>query len=155
MEEEYFISVFNEGYPFERYIFKEPVKINALFDDLFLTELFIPSTEIKPILDSTGDLMGFTEIPLNEIYVKVKGKFGEARLSFFDFADDIREEIRYSLIMDFGQYEWESLYVQGDDDDDEMLKDAIEGQRVLIEKKYGVCNIKENISLNNEEEDQP
>lgn len=99
--------------------------------------------------------MGFTEIPLNEIYVKVKGKFGEARLSFFDFADDIREEIRYSLIMDFGQYEWESLYVQGDDDDDEMLKDAIEGQRVLIEKKYGVCNIKENISLNNEEEDQP
>lgn len=41
MEEEYFISVFNEGYPFERYIFKEPVKINALFDDLFLTELFI------------------------------------------------------------------------------------------------------------------
>lgn len=155
MKEEYFISVFNERYPFERYIFKEPVKINALFDDLFLTELFIPSTEIKPILDSTGDLMGFTEIPLNEIYVKVKGKFGEARLSFFDFADDIREEIRYSLIMDFGQYEWESLYVQGDDDDDEMLKDAIEGQRVLIEKKYGVCNIKENISLNNEEEDQP
>ena len=155
MKEEYFISVFNERYPFERYIFKEPVKINALFDDLFLTELFIPSTEIKPILDSSGDLMGFTAIPLNEIYVKVKGKFGEARLSFFDFADDIREEIRYSLIMDFGQYEWESLYVQGDDDDDEMLKDAIEGQRVLIEKKYGVCNIKENISFNNEEEDQP
>ena len=56
--------------------------------------------------------------------------------------------------MDFGQCEWESLYVQGDDDDDEMLNDAIEGQRVLIEKKYGVCNIKDNI-LNNEEEDQP
>ena len=155
MKEEYFISVFNERYPFERYIFKEPVKINALFDDLFLTELFIPSTEIKPILNSTEDIMGFTEVPSNEIYVKVKGTFGEARLSFFDFADDIREEIRYSLIMDFGQYEWESLYVQGDADDDEMLIDAIEGQRVLIEKKYGVCNIKENISLNNEEEDQP
>lgn len=155
MTEEYFISVFNERYPFERYIFKESVKINTLFDDLFLTELFIPSTEIKPILDSTGDIVRFTEVPLNEIYVKVKGKFGEARLSFFDFADDIREEIRYSLIMDFGQCEWESLYVQGDDDDDEMLNDAIEGQRVLIEKKYGVCNIKDNISLNNEEEDQP
>lgn len=146
MKEEYFISVFNERYPFERYIFKEPVKINALFDDLFLTELFIPSTEIKPILNSTEDIMGFTEVPSNEIYVKVKGTFGEARLSFFDFADDIREEIRYSLIMDFGQYEWESLYVQGDADDDEMLIDAIEGQRVLIEKKYGVCNIKDNIS---------
>lgn len=155
MNEEYFISVFNERYPFERYIFKEPVKINALFGDLFLTELFVPSTEIKPILDSKGDLMGFTEVPLNEIYVKVKGAFGEARLSFFDFTDDIREEIRYSLIMDFGQYEWESLYIQYDDDADEMLKDAIEEQRVLIEKKYGVCNIKENISLNNEEEDQP
>lgn len=153
MNEEYFISTFNERYPFERYIFKEPVKINALFDDLFLTELFIPSTEIKPILGSTGNLIRFTEVPLNDIYVKVKGTFGEARLSFFDFADDIREEIRYSLIMDFGQCEWESLYVQGDDDDDEMLNDAIEEQRVLIEKKYGVCNIKENISLNNEEEE--
>ena len=155
MNEEYFISVFNERYPFERYIFKYPVKINILFDDLFLTELFVPSTEIKPILDSTGDLIRFTAVPLNEIYVKVKGTFGEARLSFFDFADDIREEIRYSLIMDFGQCEWESLYVQGDDDDDEMLNDAIEEQRVLIEKEYGVCNIKDNISLNNEEEDQP
>ena len=155
MDEEYFISVFNERYPFERYIFKEPVKINRQFDDLFLTELFIPSTEIKPILDSTGDLIRFTEVPLNEIYVKVKGTFGEARLSFFDFADNIREEIRCSLIMDFGQCEWESLYVQGDDDDDEMLKDAIEEQRILIERTYGVCNIKDNASLNNEEEDQP
>ena len=98
MTEEYFISVFNERYPFERYIFKEPVKINSLFDDLLVTELFIPSTEIKPILDGTGSLMAFTEVPHDEIFVKVKGTFGESRLSFFDFAYDVREDIRYSLI---------------------------------------------------------
>ena len=71
MTEEYFISVFNERYPFERYIFKKPVKINSLFDDLLVTELFIPSTEIKPILDGTGSLMTFTEVPHDEIFVKV------------------------------------------------------------------------------------
>lgn len=152
MTEEYFISVFNERYPFERYIFKTPVKINSLFDDLFVTELFIPSTEIKPILDQTGSLIRFTEVPADEIFVKVTGPFGEARLSLFDFADGVREDIRYSLIMDFGQYEWESLYVRDDDADDEELKDAIETQRELIEKKYGACNVKDNISMNNKEE---
>lgn len=144
MTEEYFISVFNERYPFERYIFKTPVKINSLFDDLFVTELFIPSTEIKPILDRTGSLIRFTKVPANEIFVKVTGPFGEARLSLFDFADGVREDIRYSLIMDFGHHEWESLYVRDDDADDEELKEAIETQRELIEKKYGACNVKNN-----------
>ena len=151
MTEEYFISVFNERYPFERYIFKKPVKINSLFDDLFVTELFIPSTEIKPILDGTGSLMTFTEVPHDEIFVKVKGTFGESRLSFFDFAYDVREDIRYSLIMDFGQCEWESLYVE-DEADEEELQEAIENQRRLIETKYGVCNIKEHTPIYNKEE---
>ena len=46
-----FVNTFNEYYPFERYIVKEPKKINYLFDDVVLTELFIPSTEIKPCVD--------------------------------------------------------------------------------------------------------
>ena len=46
-----FINTFNEYYPFERYIVKEPKKINYLFDDVLLTELFVPSTEIKPCID--------------------------------------------------------------------------------------------------------
>ena len=49
MNDKEFINTFNEYYPFERYIVKEPKKINYLFDDVLLTELFVPSTEIKPV----------------------------------------------------------------------------------------------------------
>ena len=40
-----FINEYNNYYPFERYIVKTPKSINCLFDDVQLTELFIPSTE--------------------------------------------------------------------------------------------------------------
>ena len=50
MTDKEFIDTYNEYYPFERYIVKNPEKINYLFDDALLCELFIPSTEIKPII---------------------------------------------------------------------------------------------------------
>jgi len=37
-----FLSVFNEYYPFERYIVKDPKSITYLFDDAILTEIFVP-----------------------------------------------------------------------------------------------------------------
>lgn len=136
-----FINTFNGYYPFERYILKEPKQVNSLFDDVLLTEIFIPSTEIKPITDDNGNLITFTEVPEDEIYVKLKGPGGEFRMSYFDFADHIREEIRYSVILDFGQYEWECLYVDHEDDDDE-LKEALQIQKDKIIEKYGSCEIK-------------
>lgn len=36
-----FINTFNEYYPFEKLIIKEPKQINYLFDDVLLTEIFI------------------------------------------------------------------------------------------------------------------
>ena len=36
-----FLSVFNEYYPLERYILKEPGSLGNLFDDLLLTEIFV------------------------------------------------------------------------------------------------------------------
>lgn len=35
MREEEFINIFNEYYPFERYVLKEPVQVNSIFDGVF------------------------------------------------------------------------------------------------------------------------
>ena len=139
-----FINVFNEYYPFERYIVKPPKSIVYLFDDALLTEIFIPSTEIKPIV-LDDQFIGFTEIPKNEIYVKVKGSAGEMRFALFDFADAVIDDIMCIVISDFGGYEWESLYVDHEDDNED-LKTALLEQKRLIEEKYGECGIKDTIN---------
>lgn len=139
-----FINVFNEYYPFERYIVKTPKSIVYLFDDALLTELFIPSTEIKPIV-LDGQFIGHTKVPKNEIYVKVKGSAGEMRFALFDFADAVIEDILYIIVSDFGGYEWEGLYVDHEDDNED-LKAALLEQKRLIEEKYGECGIKDTIN---------
>ncbi len=150
MTDKEFINTFNEYYPFERYIVKNPEKINYLFDDVLLSELFIPSTEIKPIIHE-GCFVGFTHINDNEIYLKLKCKnecddnWVEFKMAYYDFDDHIREEIRNIIISDFGGYEWECLYVEPDDFN--KLKEALQIQKKLIEEKYGVCNIKDNFII--------
>lgn len=139
-----FINVFNEYYPFERYIVKTPKSIVYLFDDALLTELFIPSTEIKPIVID-GQFVGHTKVPKNDIYVKVKGPSGEMRFALFDFADCVIEDIMSIVISDFGGYEWECLYVDHEDDNED-LKTALLEQKQLIEEKYGECNVKDTIN---------
>lgn len=139
-----FINEFNEYYPFERYIVKTPKSIVYLFDDALLTELFIPSTEIKPIV-LDGQFIGHTKVPKNEIYVKVKGSAGEMRFALFDFADGVIDDIMSIVISDFGGYEWECLYVDHEDDNED-LKTALLEQKRLIEEKYGECVIKDTIN---------
>ena len=144
MRIEEFVNVFNEYYPFERYIVKTPKSFVYLFDDALLTELFIPSTEIKPIV-LDGQFIGHTKVPKKEIYVKVKGPSGEMRFALFDFADVVIEDIMWIVISDFGGYEWESLYVDHENDDED-LKIALLEQKRLIEEKYGECGIKDTIN---------
>lgn len=144
MNVEDFINVFNEYYPFERYIVKTPKSINYLFDDALLTELFIPGTEIKPIVFD-DQFMGFTKIPKKEIYVKVKGPSGEMRFALFDFADAVIEDIMWIVISDFGGYEWEGLYVDHEGDNED-LKTALLEQKRLIEEKYGEYTVKDTIN---------
>ena len=144
MNVEEFINVFNEYYPFERYIVKTPKSIVYLFDDALLTEVFIPSTEIKPIV-LDGQFIGFTKFPKNEIYVKVKASAGEMRFALLDFADSVIEDIMYIVISDFGGYEWESLYVEHEDEIED-IKIALLEQKQLIEEKYGECNVKNTIN---------
>lgn len=145
MTDKEFVYAYNECYPFERYIVKNPERINYLFDDALLCELFIPSTEIKPIIHD-GEFVGSTQINDDDIYVKLKTLAGEFRMAYYDFSDHIREEIRRIIISDFGGYEWESLYVEHDDVDEELSK-ALQAQKTLIEEKYGVCSIKKNFIM--------
>lgn len=153
MTDREFINTFNEYYPFERYIVKNPKRINYLFDDVLLSELFVPSTEIKLVVYE-GGFTDFTCINDDEIYIKLKcknecdDKWVEFRMAYYDFDDYVREEIRGIIISDFGAYEWESLYVEHEEDDDcNELKDALQIQKKLIEHKYGVCNVKDNFII--------
>ena len=143
-----FLSVFNEYYPLERYIFKEQKSLGNLFDDLYLTELFIPETEIIPIfISEKGSNITFTKINPNRVYIKVKvignAGTGEIRLGYFDFAEHIREQIRLRFLDDIGQYEYECLYTDYDNID--RLADELKHQKELIIAKYGNCNVKSTI----------
>ena len=104
---------------------------------------FIPSTEIKPVI-LEEEFVGFTQINDDDIYVRLKTLAGEFRMAYYDFNDHVREEIRRIIISDFGGYEWESLYVEHDD---EELAKALQIQKTLIEEKYGVCSIKKNFMI--------
>lgn len=132
-----FINVFNEYYPFDRYIIEEPKSIEPTFDDLFLTEVFVPNTEIKPIIHNDS-LVSFTEVNRDEIYVKVKCKTEEFRIGYYDFEDNIRRSIINIVIEDFGEYEWECLYCQDEDTEYPELQSAINRQEALIEAKYNI-----------------
>lgn len=142
--DEEFITEFNEFYPFERYILKEPKSITHLFDDATLTEIFIPSTEIKPFIED-GKYVGSTEVDKDSIYVKIKGPAGEMRLAYFDFASHVREEIRVSVMQDFGC--WEDLYIEVEDT--EELTEALNTQKELIIAKYGECKVKDSVCESN------
>ena len=137
-----FLNIFNECYPFERYIFREPKSIGITFEDIVLIELFVPYTEIKPIINENGSLITFTRINKSEVYVKVRGNAGEMRFGYFDFSEPVREEIRTAFIVDFGEYNYESLYVDHEGDDNSDLRNLLGEQAKLIKAKYGECKIK-------------
>jgi hypothetical protein len=149
-----FINTFNDFYPYDRYIVKEPKQINYLFDDVILTEIFIPATEIKLYIDDEGGYHGHSEVPDDEIYIKLKCKnecddnWSEFRMAYSDFNEHIREEIRCIILKDFGGYEWQSLYVEYEEEYEyDELKDALKLQKQLITEKYGICNIKEYFNI--------
>ena len=141
-EDREFLSTFNECYPLERYIFKTPKSLGLTFDDVLLTEFFVPYTEIKPVLNDTGSLSYFTHVNEDEVYIKVKGLAGEMRFGYMDFNENIREQIRWIFIEDFGEYNYESLYVDHEDDDNSELRVLLKEQVQLIKEKYGDCKIK-------------
>lgn len=140
-----FLNVFNEYYPFERYIFKEPKSLGLAFDDAVLTEIFVPYTEIKPILNPDGSFARFTKLNPNEVYVKIKGNAGEMRFAYIDFNEHIRQQIQWDFVEDIGQSNYELLYVEPENENDNAeLKKLLKEQFRLIKDKYGDCKIKNN-----------
>ncbi|MBS7257910.1 MAG: hypothetical protein KIG63_05610 [Methanobrevibacter sp.] len=53
---------------------KEPKLIGNLFDDAYLTEIFVPNTKIEPILDDNGNYITSTKINSDEVYVRLRTK---------------------------------------------------------------------------------
>lgn len=133
--DEEFLMTFNEFYPFEKYIVKNPKRIND--DGALLTEIFVQKTKTDTDLDSDENFLCRKYSDTN-FYIKVKGDAGEMRFSYFDFAPHIREEIRRVFIEDFGQYNYDSLYFDnGDDEENQSLSEELDYQRKLITDKYG------------------
>lgn len=67
-------------------------------------------------------------------------------MAYYDFNAPIREEIRHIIISDFGYYEWECLYVEHENENDDLAI-ALQIQKKLIEEKYGTCNVKDNFIM--------
>lgn len=131
-----FISTFNEYYPFERYIMKEPKAINSLYDDAVLTEIFIPSANDKSYIND------------DDIYIKLRCNGVEFRMAYYDFSETLRENIRDTFYDDFGGYEYESLYMDYEDKEDyNELKEVLNEQMRLIKEKYGSCEVKPNFEI--------
>ena len=145
MTDKEFVEEFNTYYPFERYIFNNPKPLGNLFDDAVVIELFVPSTEIKAVFGEEGHFYGYTGINNDEVYIKLKTAASEIRIGYYDFAEHIREDIKWNIIQDFGSCEWEGLYTEHEDDSD--LKTALLKQKEIIEYKYGECKIKDNFQI--------
>ena len=139
--DEDFLSLFNYHYPLERYIFEKPMSLGLDFDDVQLMEIFVPDTEIKPIIVD-GQYIGSTKVNPHKVYIRVKGPAGEMRFGYMDFDSDIRETIRYNFYEDFGDY-FQYLYIDSEDEeiDKEVAKVLIKQYKLNIEK-YGSCKIK-------------
>ncbi len=145
--DEEFIEIFNNYYPFVKYILKVPKSLGFIYDDCVLTELFIPYFEAKPVLDRNGDLSYFTKRNYEELYCKIQGPAGEMRIAYLDFGEHIQETIRFMVIQDLGPENWQSLYVEYDENDySKELESELRLQKKLIQDKYGSVDIKDNIN---------
>ena len=72
----------------------------------------------------------------------------EFRMAYYDFEKHIREEIRHIILTDFGHYEWESLYMDYEDENEyDGLIEALRIQKQLITEKYSICNIKQHFRI--------
>ena len=67
-------------------------------------------------------------------------------MGLIDFDKSIYENVIFKLYEDFGDYAWESLYMDYDDEDEyDELQEVLLEQKRMITNKYGICNIKEHI----------
>lgn len=138
--EEQFIGTLVYGYPFERYMFKNPQPLNTAFSDAFLTEIFIPTYSKS----------------YDEVYVKIAGKknVGEITIGYSDFDESIRNTIRDMFVENIGANAYQGLYT----DDEECvaeLKERLNEQKILIKREYGECVIRDtfNNSIFEDEEE--
>lgn len=144
MTTEEFLNIFNEDYPYERYIFKNPKPISIAFNKLLLTEIWIPYTKIEPVLyDLNGKkaISYWTKIPDSDVNVKCSTESGEIILfNYYDFCDGVQENIISNWLEEIGDA-YQQMYIDYEDKSD---RDSMfEEQRLLNIKHYGDARVKQ------------
>ena len=92
-----------------------------------------------------------TKVNNDEIYVKLKCKDVIFRMALYDFDDRIKETIIEIVVEDIGSLNWQSLYIEYEDgnEEEDELKEILKEQKILITEKYRECNIKSNFKVTN------
>lgn len=135
-----FIDIFNDCYPFERYILKEPKSIGWVLDDLKLTEIFIPKTKIESITRNDR-IWKYTKVDEYKTYAKFKIKDDEIKICLVDLSEGMIGDIMWTVLADFGDC-WECLYIDHEGDElEEELRKKVSEQEKLIKNKYGTTGI--------------
>ena len=131
--DEDFLSLFNYHYPLERYIFEKPMSLGLDFDDVQLMEIFVPDTEIKPIIvDGQGNKQ------------MIADRVGQIRAQISTTTSDFdKEKLQERLAKLAGGDYFQYLYIDSEDEeiDKEVAKVLIKQYKLNIEK-YGSCKIK-------------
>lgn len=100
-----FIQIFNDYFPYERYRFKTPISISSVHDKMYMTEINIPKQKVNKYIPYNNDAI---RIIVNDSFC----------FSLTDFCDSIQQDIAAAVVEDFGQYEFQSLYCEYEDEED-------------------------------------
>lgn len=120
-----FLKIFNNYYPFERYLFFTPLKYTKT---MYVTEIHVKE---KP--EATFDREG--------VLITLKTPQGELEFSYFAFSDDLQGVIYSGFRLDLGYREFEMLCTEKGCEKE--LGEKLTQQYNLIMQKYGECHIKE------------
>jgi hypothetical protein len=121
-----FLNIFNDYYPFERYIFIAPLEYPKTMhvSEIYVKE--IPDGDFNP----------------EDVLITLKSSDGEIEFSYFGLSNDLQGKISDGFRLDLGYREFEMLYSERECEKE--LGKKLTQQYKLIMQKYGECHIKEN-----------
>lgn len=120
-----FLKIFNNYYPFERYIFIAPLEYPKT---MHVSEIYVKETP-------DGDFNR------EDVLITLKCSDGEIEFSYFGVSNDLQGKISEGFRLDLGYREFEMLYSERECEAE--LSKKLTQQYDLIMKKYGECHIKE------------
>ena len=120
-----FLKIFNNYYPFEKYIFLTPLEYTKA---MHVSEIYVKETP-------DGD---FNK---EDVLITLKCSDGTVDFSYFGFSNDFQEVISLGFRLDLGYKEFKMLYSERECEKE--LNKKLTQQYNMIIAKYGKCHIKE------------